>query len=64
MVEREAGDDRVEGSLVGERFERDPAEDRAVGRAGIDGGHVVAIGVERESEPAVSATDLEQATRR
>ena len=64
MVEREAGDDRVEAELVVELFERETAEDVALGRTRIDGGHVVTVSRKGESELAVSATDLEQASRR
>ena len=64
VVEREAGDDCVEAELVVELFERETAEDRALGRARIDGGHVVTVGGKGESELAVSATDLEQTSRR
>ena len=64
VMERERGDDRIEGAWLLELLDRRPAEDRAVGRLGVDSHDLVAGGVERESQLAVPAADLEHAARR
>ena len=64
VVERSPGESSVEPIVVVEVLERDPPEDRALGRYGINRDDVVTAPVERERELTGATADVEDAGRR
>ena len=61
VVERAAGHDRDEGARLVEVLQAHPAEERALGRVGVDRGHRMAGCGEAAGQVSRAATDLENA---